>query len=115
MPLGIFFVWEFGLMVVFVKVCGVGLVAMGMMKQFVVKDLEVLVVNLGGRFFCLDGRCTHAGAPLAEGVLKGEVLTCPWHGSQFRVADGAVLRGPAERALKSYRVEVRDEAVFVEL
>jgi hypothetical protein len=43
----------------------------------------------------VDGRFSHAGAPLAEIVLDGEVLTCPWHYAQFRISDGSVLRGPA--------------------
>jgi len=36
-------------------------------------------IAVDGKFEWLDGRCTHAGAPLAEGSLNGEVLTCPWH------------------------------------
>jgi nitrite reductase/ring-hydroxylating ferredoxin subunit len=99
----------------FVKVCGTDLVAVGMMKQFAVKDQEILVVNFGGRFFCLDARCTHAGAPLAEGVLEGELLTCPWHGSQFRISDGSVLRGPTTRSLRTYVVKVEGDAVFIEV
>ena len=96
------------------KLGSVDLVVRGSMKQFRVKDQELLVVNFEGQFFCFDARCTHAGAPLVEGSLDGVVLTCPWHGSQFRVTDGTVLRGPAGRALKSYVVEVRDGVVFVE-
>jgi nitrite reductase/ring-hydroxylating ferredoxin subunit len=97
------------------KLGSVDLVSAGSMKQFTVKDQELLLVNLAGQFFCLDARCTHAGAPLVEGSLKDEVLTCPWHGSQFRVTDGSVVRGPAEQPLKSYSVKVKDQAVYIEL
>jgi nitrite reductase/ring-hydroxylating ferredoxin subunit len=85
------------------------------MKEFDIKDCEVLIINRGDRCFCVDARCTHAGAPLSEGSLEGEVLTCPWHGSQFRISDGSVLRGPAENALKTYAVVVKDNWVFVEV
>ena len=61
-----------------------------------------MAVNVEGKVFCLDGRCTHAGAPLSEGTLNGEVLTCPWHYSQFNITNGIVLSGPAYKPLKSY-------------
>jgi nitrite reductase/ring-hydroxylating ferredoxin subunit len=98
-----------------VKVCSVDMVPVESMKQFYLSDLEILVVNFGGNFFCLDGRCTHAGAPLGEGTLTGEVLTCPWHGSQFKVTDGSVLRGPTEKPLKVYPSTVNDGSVFIDI
>ena len=98
-----------------VKVCSLDVVPAGTMKQFYVSDNEFLVVNHEGRLFCLDGRCTHAGAPLAEGSLNGEVLTCPWHGSQFNIIDGSVLRGPAEKPLKAYTVTVKDNFLFIDI
>ena len=48
----------------------------GELKSFKIKGQEVLVVNVGKKIFSLDARCTHAGAPLAEGTLDEEVLTC---------------------------------------
>ena len=98
-----------------VKVCNVDMVPVESMKQFYLSDLEILVVNFGGNFFCLDGRCTHAGAPLGEGTLTGEVLTCPWHGSQFKVTDGSVLRGPTEKPLKVYPSTGNDGSVFIDI
>jgi nitrite reductase/ring-hydroxylating ferredoxin subunit len=98
-----------------IKVCSVEIVPVGNMKQFYLSDSEILVVNFGGQIFCLDGRCTHAGAPLAEGTLAGEVLTCPWHGSQFKVTNGSVLRGPAEKQLKLYVSTVKDGFVFIDI
>jgi nitrite reductase/ring-hydroxylating ferredoxin subunit len=97
------------------KVCSLDLVPAGSMKQFYVSDLEVVIINLGGQIYCLDGRCTHAGAPLAEGTLNGGVLTCPWHGSQFKVTDGSVLRGPTEKSLKVYPPDVKDGFVFIDI
>jgi nitrite reductase/ring-hydroxylating ferredoxin subunit len=56
----------------FVKICDKSILAVGELRFFRVKEREVLVANVDGKFFCLDGRCTHAGAPLAEGSLNGE-------------------------------------------
>ena len=97
------------------RLCRIDDVPVGDLRQFRVMGHEILVVNLNGIFFCLDARCTHAGAPLAEGEIRGDVLTCPWHGSQFNVTDGSVVRGPAERPLKAYRSTVEKDFLNVEL
>ncbi len=85
------------------------------MKKFNLRGREFLVINLNGQFYCLDGRCTHAGAPLAEGTLKGEVLTCPWHYSRFKITDGSVVNGPANRPLNTYNYEIKDGQLLLEL
>ncbi len=99
----------------YTKLCGISEVSVGDLKQFNLEKNEILVVNLNGQFFCLDARCTHAGAPLGEGDLSGDVLTCPWHGSRFNIRDGSVIKGPAKQPLRVYRSIIRENAVFVEL
>ena len=99
----------------FVKLCDKNTLPVGELKAFKIKGLEILAVNVGDKIFCLDARCTHAGAPLAEGTLNGEVLTCPWHYSQFNMTSGMVLRGPAQKPLKTYRIEERENLVFIDL
>jgi nitrite reductase/ring-hydroxylating ferredoxin subunit len=99
----------------FVKLCDKNTLPVGELKAFKVKGQEVLAVNVGDKIFSLDARCTHAGAPLAEGILNGEVLTCPWHYSQFNVTNGMVLNGPAQKPLKAYRVEERENFLFIDL
>ena len=98
-----------------VKLCEKDKLYVGEPKAFKVKGHEVLAVNAGNIIYCIDARCAHAGAPLAEGTLNGEVLTCPWHYSQFDVTNGNVIRGPAEKPLKVYRVEERENSLFIEL
>ncbi len=99
----------------FVKLCDKNTLPVGELKAFKIKGHEILAVNVGDKIFCLDARCTHAGSPLAEGTLNGEVLTCPWHYSQFDITSGMVLRGPAQKQLKTYRVEERENFVFIDL
>jgi nitrite reductase/ring-hydroxylating ferredoxin subunit len=96
------------------KLCAKSILSVGELKSFKLKGHQIMVVDLGDRVVCLDGRCTHAGAPLAEGTVDGEVLTCPWHYSQFNLVTGEVLRGPAYKPLRTYRVEVRDDSVFID-
>lgn len=98
-----------------VQLCRIEAVPPGEPKQFNAGETEVLVVRLEDRFYCLAARCTHAGAPLEEGRLDGDVLICPWHGSNFRVTDGSVLKGPAERPLRVYPSTVKGGYLFIEL
>jgi nitrite reductase/ring-hydroxylating ferredoxin subunit len=58
-------------------------------------DVPVVVVRDGERIHVLADRCSHLSGPLSEGDYRDGCLTCPWHGSTFRLADGAVERGPA--------------------
>jgi nitrite reductase/ring-hydroxylating ferredoxin subunit len=67
------------------------------------------VFNVDGRFCATQDKCTHRQGPLSEGTLAGSTVTCPYHGAQFNVCTGAVLRGPARDALKTYRVTVEGE------
>ena len=75
---------------------------------------DVAVFNVAGSFCATQAKCTHRGGPLNEGHLDGSTVTCPWHGTQFNVCTGAVLRGPATEPVKSYRVIVDGEIGRVE-
>jgi nitrite reductase/ring-hydroxylating ferredoxin subunit len=100
---------------VFVRLCDKSLLAIGELRSFKLRGHEVLAANVEGKIYCLGGRCTHAGAPLAEGSLNGEVLTCPWHYSQFDITSGIVIRGPANKPLKTYKISERENLIFIDL
>ena len=67
---------------------------------------DVAVFNVEGGFCATQAMCTHRQGPLSEGVIDGSTVTCPLHGARFNVWTGAVLRGPATEALKTYAVTV---------
>ncbi|WP_390905460.1 Rieske (2Fe-2S) protein [Occallatibacter riparius] len=75
---------------------------------------EAAVFNIAGKFCATQARCTHRGGPLSEGHLDGSTVTCPWHGAQFNVCTGAVLRDPAADPLKTFPVVVEGESGCVE-
>jgi len=60
-----------------------------------VEGVPLLLVRDGGEIRCLANRCSHRGGPLSDGEISDGCVTCPWHGSRFRLADGSVERGPA--------------------
>ena len=78
-----------------------------------VDGLPVLVTRQGGRLYALANRCCHRGGPLGRGELDAETVTCPWHGSTFRLADGSVVRGPAAYPQPVYDVRLSDGTIEV--
>jgi nitrite reductase/ring-hydroxylating ferredoxin subunit/uncharacterized membrane protein len=77
-------------------------------------DSEILLYREAGRLHALWASCTHQGGPLAEGTFADGCVTCPWHGSTFRLTDGKVVRAPAaasqpvyETRLTNGKIEVR--------
>jgi nitrite reductase/ring-hydroxylating ferredoxin subunit/uncharacterized membrane protein len=76
-------------------------------------DTEVLLVREGNRLHALWAHCTHELGPLAEGKFADGCVTCPWHGSTFRLADGKVVRGPAAASQPVYEARVTDGKIEV--
>lgn len=73
--------------------------AEGRPEQRWIGDAPLCVLRRGGSVMALTDTCTHLGAPLHDGEVKGTgsatTITCPWHASEFRFADGEVVDGPA--------------------
>ena len=74
---------------------------------------SVLVYREAGRVYAMEDACAHAGGPLSEGVVEDGVVTCPWHGSRFRLKDGAVMRGPA--TFPQLRLQARERQGQIEV
>ncbi len=75
--------------------------------------VPVVLVRAGATIHAICGRCTHRGGPLAEGTVDVRVIRCPWHGSEFRLEDGAIVRAPATTPEPAYETRVRDGLVQV--
>ena len=69
-------------------------------------DVPVVVIRDGERVHVLADRCSHLSGPLSDGDYHDGRLSCPWHGSTFRVADGSVARGPATAPQPVFRTRV---------
>ncbi|UNK47253.1 Rieske (2Fe-2S) protein [Arthrobacter sulfonylureivorans] len=84
------------------------------MPQLVqVGDLSLVLYRSGGTLRALDSVCSHMGGPLDEGTVDDGCVTCPWHGSTFRLADGSVVRGPASSEQPAYETRVREGHIEV--
>jgi 3-phenylpropionate/trans-cinnamate dioxygenase ferredoxin subunit len=63
----------------------------------------------------VDDTCTHEEASLSTGVLRGELVKCPLHGSRFSVCTGEVLEDPAEENLRTYPVRLEGGHILIGL
>jgi len=70
------------------------------------EEKPIALFNVGGAYYAIANKCTHMGGPLCQGMLSGEVIECPWHGSKFNIETGKVVGGPASRPVKQYIVRV---------
>ena len=87
--------------------------AEGIMKGFLVGSHKILVAKIDGKFYAVDSVCTHAKGPLDKGPMKEGIVTCPWHGSEFNIKTGDVVRGPAVEPLHKYEVTVENGELFL--
>ena len=86
----------------------------GVPTKVVFGATAVMLVRRGDVVHALKETCSHAGGPLSEGELKDETITCPWHFSTFRLADGSVVHGPASSRQVSYRARINGDQVEVQ-
>ena len=78
-----------------------------------VGDEAVLVARRRNEFFAIGSTCSHYGGPLAEGLVVGETVRCPWHHACFSLRTGEAVDAPAFNPMPCWHVEARDGKVFV--
>jgi len=102
------------LMVELVRVCGVNELQPGDKTVIEANGDSVLVVNVNANIYAVSNICTHEYAELSNGFLLDDTITCPLHLSRFRLETGEVLNPPATRPLKTYKVILEGNDVFIE-
>src|SRR5260221_12282612 len=73
----------------------------------------VLVVKQGEEIFAIGATCSHYGGPLAEGLVDGETIRCPWHHACFSLRTGEAARAPALNSIAVWKVEPEGNRIFV--
>lgn len=111
----------------FIEVTGIEGIEPGTMREVEVERHRLLVARVGDEYYVTDARCPHLGGPLVKSNLEGTVVTCPWHHSQFDLADGSCIRwtdwtGPVltvaelarhPRPLRTYETKVEDGRLYM--
>lgn len=99
----------------FVKIAKSDEIQPGQGKMVEVDGKKIALFNVDGAFYAIDNTCTHRGGPLAEGLLNGNEVTCPWHGAVFDVTTGEVLGPPAPKGVPKYNIRVEGGDIEVEI
>src|SRR6476469_6562729 len=87
--------------------------AEGAMLSGHVEGADVLLVRRNGIVYAIGAHCTHYHGPLADGILVGNTIRCPWHHACFDLATGDALAAPALSPLPCWRVDERNGRIVV--
>jgi NADPH-dependent 2,4-dienoyl-CoA reductase/sulfur reductase-like enzyme/nitrite reductase/ring-hydroxylating ferredoxin subunit len=71
-----------------------------------------MLIRRGGEYFVIGSACTHYHGPLADGLLVGDTVRCPWHHACFDIRTGKALRAPALDAIPAWSVELVDNRLY---
>lgn len=96
----------------FVKVVSLSQLEAGSCMTVDVGGKAVALFNVDGTVYALDNTCLHRGGPLGEGMLEGDVVTCPWHMWQYNVRTGENVRNSAIKVAQ-YAVQVEGNDIKV--
>ncbi|ACB94218.1 FAD-dependent oxidoreductase [Beijerinckia indica] len=77
-------------------------------------EQSAILIREGTTLSILSGKCTHAGGPLAEGLLMEGHIRCPWHHACFDAHTGEALAAPAFDPLERWAARIEDGMVFVD-
>jgi nitrite reductase (NADH) small subunit len=86
----------------------------GAVTEVETSDARYAVCNLDGTLHCFNGTCPHAGGPLGQGTLNGNLLTCPWHGWEFDCRTG-VNDFDEDVQLDRFPVVVQGEEILIDV
>ena len=78
-----------------------------------VGEEEVLLVRRGGTILAVGAHCTHYHGPLADGLVVGDTVHCPWHHACFSLKTGEAVRAPALDPIACWRVERAGNTVTI--
>ncbi len=96
-----------------VRIGNVNDIKNGEMKSVKIGDEEeILLTKIEGNFYATGAHCTHYGAPLADGILNGDTIVCPWHHACFNAKNGNFLEPPAFDSLPKFEIRIEGEEII---
>ncbi len=99
----------------FVRVCALSELSVGEIKAATVGFRDIVLARTEKSVFALANECTHDGAPIANGKLRGDSIMCTRHGARFDLATGQVAAPPAIVPLDSFEVRIVGDDILVKV
>lgn len=96
------------------KVAGIDQLQNGVLKVEIDGE-EILLIKDGEKIYALSNICSHQEKELSSGFLENGVWVCPHHGARFDIKTGEALSMPAVEGIKSYKVEIKGNDIFIEM
>ena len=93
----------------FVRVANLAELPAGALLGVEVAGHKLVLANVDGAVYALDGICTHQEAVLAEGSLYEECLMCPVHGGEFDARTGEAITLPVTEPLGTHEIRVGED------
>jgi 3-phenylpropionate/trans-cinnamate dioxygenase ferredoxin subunit len=100
-----------------IDICPLSELPPGAMRVVEWDDLEIAVINCGGKLYAIEDRCSHDDGPLAEGILDESTCTleCPRHGAKFDLRTGAPKTLPAYEPVDTFDVRLDGDLIKLEV
>ena len=99
-------------MAAFTKIAKVSEIPKGSGKAVEIDGRAIAVFNCDGKFYAIDNTCQHHGGPLAEGMIAGTSVTCPWHGWEYDIPSGQCAMDPSVKNQK-FEVKVEGDDILI--
>ena len=96
------------------KVTGKGSIAKGKGREFTVDEKKIAVFNQNG-YHAIDAICVHQDGHIAPGKLEGDVVECPLHFWHYNIKTGKLLDYLKDVQLQTYKVEERDDGIYIDV
>lgn len=96
----------------FVDVCAVAEIPESCARIALLGEERVAIFKYQGKISAISNVCQHQNGPLGEGRIIDGLVTCPWHGFQYRPQDGASPE-PFKEKVPTFNVKVVNGRVLV--
>lgn len=96
------------------EVCTLNEISKGEVVRFDISENTYAVYRTTkNEFFATDGYCTHGKEHLAEGYIVDSMIECPKHNGRFNLSDGTIARKPVCKNIKTYKINIIDDRIFI--
>ena len=84
-------------------------------KEINVKGTRIALFYANGQYYAMEAQCRHQDGSLSPGAIDGEVVECPLHAWHYNIRTGELLDYIAGVKLATYKVEIKDNDIYIEV